>query len=164
MEIFELENIYNGITYIQSTVLGAVMLSLTLKARKDRKRSIMLWFCVVVFAFLTGILSRFTVSQAGGIIMEAASGIEEMWKVQMCYSLVSVMNVLEGSVAAVILGISAVWICEGRKNIKIFVSILFMVLFSSVFYLFKQIMYGLFPRGSTNFHCHGFHPIMECGF
>lgn len=83
---------------------------------------------------------------------------------QMCYSLVSVMNVLEGSVAAVILGVSAVWICEGRKNIKIFVSILFMVLFSSVFYLFKQIMYGLFPRGSTNFHCHGFHPIMECGF
>ena len=83
---------------------------------------------------------------------------------QMCYSLVSVMNVLEGSVAAVILGVSAVWICEGRKNIKIFVSILFMVLFSTVFYLFKQIMYGLFPRGSTNFHCHGFHPIMECGF
>ena len=151
MEIFELENIYNGIIYIQSTALGAVMLSLTLKARKDRKRSIMLWFCVVVFAFLTGILSRFTVSQAGGMIMEAASGIEEMWKVQMCYSLVSVMNVLEGSVAAVILGISAVWICEGRKNIKIFVSILFMVLFSSVFYVFKQIMYGLFSTGIDEF-------------
>ncbi|MCI9633651.1 MAG: PP2C family protein-serine/threonine phosphatase [Ruminococcus sp.] len=151
MEIFELENIYNGIIYIQSTVLGAAMLSLTLKARKGRKRSILLWSFVAAFAFLVGILSRFAVSQAGGLIMEAASGIEEMWKVQMCYSLVSVMNVLEGSVAAVILGISAVWICEGRKNIKIFVSILFMVLFSSVFYVFKQIMYGLFSTGIDEF-------------
>lgn len=147
MEIFELENIYNGFIYVQSTVLGAVMLSLTLKARKGRKRSILLWFCVMLLAFLAGILSRFAVSQVGGLIMETASGIEELWKVQMCYSLISILNVLEGSVAAIILCVSTVWICEGKRNIKIFVSVLFMLLFSSVFYLFKQIMYSLFSTG-----------------
>ena len=151
MEIFELENIYNGITYIQSTVLGVAMLSLTMKARKGTKRSILLWSFVAAFAFLTGILSRFAVSQAGGLIMEAAAGIEEMWKVQMCYSLISVMNVLEGSVAAVILCVAAVRIYEGQQNIKIFVSILFMLLFSSVFYVFKQIMYGLLSTGIDEF-------------
>lgn len=67
------------------------MLSLTLKARKGRKRSILLWSCVVAFAFLAGILSRFAVSQAGGLIMEAAFGIEEMWKVQMCMTVGELM-------------------------------------------------------------------------
>lgn len=148
MEIFALENIYNGVVYVQSTVLGAAMLSLTLKARRGRKKNVLLWFCVLIPAFLAGILSRFAVSQAGGLIMGLAYGAEEMWRVQMCYSLISVMNVLEGSVAAVILCVSAVRIYEEKRNIKIFVSILFMLLFSSVFYVFKQIMYGLFSPGS----------------
>lgn len=151
MEILELENIYNGVIYVQSTVLGAAMLSLTLKDKKGRKKSILLWSCIAGLAFLAGILSRFAVSQAGGLIMEAASGIEEMWKVQMCYSLISVMNVLEGSVAAVILCVSAVRIYEGKRNIKIFVSVLFMLLFSAVFYVFKQIMYGFFHVGIDEF-------------
>lgn len=147
MEIFEWENLSNGIGYVQSTVLGAVMLSLTLKARKGRKRSILLWAFVAICAFLAGALSRFAASQAGALIMEASYGIEEMWRLQMFYSLISVMNVLEGSVPAVILCTAAVRIYEGKRNIKIFVSVLFMLLFSSVFYVFKQIMYGLFSPG-----------------
>lgn len=147
MEILELENIYNGIGYVQSAVLGAAMLSLTLKTRRGRKKSILLWAFVVICAFLAGILSYFAVSKAGYRIMEAANGIEEIWKLQMFYSLISVMNVLEGSVAAVILCAASVWIYEGRRNIKIFVSVLFMLVFSSVFYVYKQIMYSLFSSG-----------------
>lgn len=147
MKIFELENIYNGVIYVQSTVLGAAMLSLTLKARNGRKKSILPWSCVVAFAFLAGTLSRFVVSQAGDLLMETAYGTEEMWMLQICYSLISVMNVLEGSVAAVILCVAAVRIYEGKRNIKIFVSVLFMLLFSSVIYVFKQIMYNFFSNG-----------------
>ncbi len=148
MEIFELDNIYSGIECVQSMILGAVMLSVTLKTQRSKKQMMLLWFCVAACSFLAGVLSNFAISQAGNIVMSAASETKEMWRLQMLYLLISIMNVLNGSVAPVIFCAAAVRIYEGKRNIKIFVSVLFMLIFFSVFYVFKQIMYTLFSTGA----------------
>lgn len=150
MGIFKMEYMYNGIFFIQGSILAAGMLSMTLKAREDRKKTILRWLCVIICSFFSGTLIYFGITKLNPWCMKFISESDELWRQYLINSLLTVINVLQGIVLAVIPCVGAVWIYKEKRGVKIFVSVLFMLVHSSVFYVYKQAMYRILCLGVIN--------------
>ncbi len=150
-EIFK-ESFYYGAMYVQMVVFIAAMMMNTpaVPSKKKGKTVVYQWGLVAVGAFMVGFLFNMAASsfveyanlkaQTSGIIV-----------IQLLYSAITVFTVLINTLPSVIVVAGTLWIHKGKKNTRIFLPVLFMLVVALLCRFAAEVVYNFFSPGDDGY-------------
>lgn len=144
------ESMYYGILYCQIVLFSAGMLFVTLRVKQSAKKAIIQWLAVTIFSFIIGFGFNYLARLYGDFAKNMAVNAD-IWKVQLLYSSITLENILLHTLPAVIVVLAAIGIYEEIRNIKVFTSVLILLLVAAVFKLTSEISYIFFSTGNDGY-------------
>lgn len=150
MDDYLFGNFYRGGRYCLVILFGAVAMSLSLSLKVSRKKAAIKWTGILLLAFITGFCANYT----GNILADyanAVTGLRSTFQIQLLYFAVTCSNVFINTIPALFVVGASLTMYQAKRNMKIFVSILFMIIAASVIEFFTQITCIFFSPGSDEY-------------
>lgn len=145
------ECLYEGTRYLQIIVFTAVMMSMTLTMKKEKKIAGIQWGIAGGVVFALGTVIQYVGEQGITRLDQAAYQIESGAIIQVYYSGVTLVNVFQNIVPALLATALVLTIYQGKRSTKIFVSLLFMLAVAATSQFFAEITYIFFSNGDDGY-------------
>ena len=145
------ESVYLGVQFLQIILFTAIMGSMTLPLKNKKKKAILQWISICFIALGLGIIIHYLTQQVITYLDEASYVTENELMLHLFYSGVTVIKVIQNTIPAFLATISVLFIYEGKKQIKIFVSLLFMLAVAITSQFFTELTYIFFSNGDDGY-------------
>ena len=145
------ECLYMGIMYLQIIIFMAFMISKTLELEKTQRTAVVYWGVAGLSAFLFGMGIQYAAQQMIAFLDQKAFQSEGGAIVQMYYSGVTLVHVVQNMMPALIATAFVLVIYRGKRSTKVFVSLLFMLVVAVTFQFFSEITYIFFSDGDNGY-------------
>ena len=150
MQQYLAEYAYSGGVYTLVVLFGIGAMAYTMPPKGNKRKVVWQGTLVSVLAFVLGVLAQIGITGLDLFVYEMSVDVGSM-EMQFLYLGLTLATVLSNTLPAIIVAWLVVNIFKGQRNIKIFISIIFMLVNAAILRFFAKITYIPFTKGDDGY-------------